>query len=438
MNADIPNDDLGPREPGIDQLISILTSGPAPDELAGERDALAMFRAARASTAGQPTAENATVAASTAATAAAPEATAPEATAPEATASQAAGPAGPGATGPRLVPLAERFRRRAWVSGVAALAAAAALVIAAYSAALPAPVQHVAYRALGFAGVPDSGSRSPGSSPSPPGGGSGTAPAPGSRHPSGSSASGPGGSSGAVAPSPGQGRTQSPHPGQSHSPQPGGKPTPRPSGSQSPPSSSPSPSPSTPTKPPPVPAQLTINAAQVKIAAGGSDDFTGLLTDASGVPVPSRQVDLEEHTPGTPGWLPAGQATTDTTGTATFTVPDLATNAAFRLIGPSRTASGPVHVVVIPAVSLTIGPGPGPHRDILTASSPLAGPADIVILQARSGGVWHEVRQQSLAGGEATFTIKLQHQQRPYRVLLPRTLTHGQSVSNPVVAPPAP
>jgi hypothetical protein len=176
----------------------------------------------------------------------------------------------------------------------------------------------------------------------------------------------------------------------------------------------------------------------VKIPAGSSDDFSGLLTDASGVPVPSREVDLQEHTPGTPGWQPAGQATTDTTGTATFTVPALATNAAFRLAGPNSTASGPVHVVVIPGVLLTIGPGPGPHRDVLTVTSPLAGPSDTVILQARSGGVWHTVRQQPLAGGTTTFTVKLQKKQRPYRVLLPHTATHGRSVSNPAVAPPAP
>jgi len=39
-------EDPGPREPGIDPLIKLLTSEGTPSELAGEAGALAMFRAA--------------------------------------------------------------------------------------------------------------------------------------------------------------------------------------------------------------------------------------------------------------------------------------------------------------------------------------------------------------------------------------------------------
>ena len=41
-------EDPGPREPGIDPLIKLLTSEGTPDELAGEAGALAMFRSASA------------------------------------------------------------------------------------------------------------------------------------------------------------------------------------------------------------------------------------------------------------------------------------------------------------------------------------------------------------------------------------------------------
>src|SRR5450432_3534445 len=105
MNTDFPDDDLGPLEPGIDQLISILTSGPAPDELAGEQNALAMFRSSR------------------------PAAATQRVTSPQDTKQQ------------KPAPRSWRYRRPAWVSGIAALGLAAALVVAAYTAALPAPVQ---------------------------------------------------------------------------------------------------------------------------------------------------------------------------------------------------------------------------------------------------------------------------------------------------------
>ena len=41
-------EDPGPREPGIDPLIKLLTSEGTPSERAGEAGALAMFRAASA------------------------------------------------------------------------------------------------------------------------------------------------------------------------------------------------------------------------------------------------------------------------------------------------------------------------------------------------------------------------------------------------------
>ena len=35
---------IGPVEPGLDVLLSLLTSGPTPDELVGEDNALEMYR----------------------------------------------------------------------------------------------------------------------------------------------------------------------------------------------------------------------------------------------------------------------------------------------------------------------------------------------------------------------------------------------------------
>jgi len=428
-------EDPGPREPGIDPLIKLLTSEGTPSELAGEAGALAMFRAAADAAANAATDRHA-VPAETAGPAGTPPpgVTAPPdmADGPPVSGPPVPGPTVPGGPPPATVRSLHAWRRPGRLIAVAALAAAAAVVTAAYTADLPAPVQHVAYRALGFAGVPDAPNRSSEH------GGAGNAPAP----------SGPGattrtGGSGSAGGQPGSGA--SPAPGQSAQPTPSG-PSPKPSspapgGGHGPggghsPSPTPTPTPTpTPSTPPPVPAALTISASAVKIIAGGSVSLTGLLTDADGAPVPNQTVTLLQHDAGVPGWVPAGQGTTDSTGTATVLVASLGTDAGFRFRGPNGTHSGHVRVVVIPAVSLVAGPGGRPQTERLTASAPYAVGSD-AILQVRAGGAWRTLRSRTIgATGQVAFGVKLQRHQRIYRVVVPRIVQHAMGISNPAVVP---
>jgi hypothetical protein len=413
-------EDPGPREPGIDPLIKLLTSEGTPAELAGEADALAMFRAASAAASAAATDGQAPPAVT-----ASPSGTPP---AGPTTPSAGPGPTVPGGPRPATVRSLHAWRRPGRLIAAVAVAAAAAVVTAAYTADLPRPVQHVAYRALGFAGVPDA----PKTSGQP--GGAGTAGAP----------SGPGstartGGSGSDGGQPG--RSASPAPGQTASPSPSGPASPAPGRGHSPggghgPGPTPSPAPTpTPSTPPPVPAALTISASAVKIIAGDSVSLTGLLTDADGNPVPGRTVTLLEHDAGVPGWQPAGQATTDDSGTATVPVPSLGTDAGFRFRGPDGTHSGHVRVVVIPAVSLTAGPGNRPGNERLTASAPYAS-GSVAILQVRAGGTWRTLRSRTIGTtGQVIFGVKLQRHQRIYRVVVPRTVQHARGISNPAVVP---
>jgi hypothetical protein len=414
-------EDPGPREPGIDPLIKLLTSEGTPAELAGEADALAMFRAASAAASAAASRAAADGQAPPAETAS-PSGTPPAGvTAPPA----GAGPTVPGGPRPATVRSLHAWRRPGRLIAAVALAAAAAVVTAAYTADLPRPVQHVAYRALGFAGVPDA--------PQTPGqpGGAGTAGAPsgpGATARTGGSGS-DGGQPGGASPAPGQ--TASPSPSGPASPGPGRGP----GGGHSPgPTPSPAPTP-TPSTPPPVPAALTISASAAKIIAGDSVSLTGLLTDADGNPVPGQTVTLLEHDAGVPGWQPAGQATTDGTGTATVPVPSLGTDAGFRFRGPNGTHSGRVRVVVIPAVSLTASPGNRPGNERLTASAPYATGSD-AILQVRAGGTWRTLRSRPIGTtGQVMFGVKLQRHQRIYRVIVPRTVQHARGISNPAIVP---
>jgi hypothetical protein len=143
MTSDLP-DETGALDPGVDRLFRTLTDPAQPAELAGEQDALAMFRA----------------------------------NSRPATPAPAGGPAAaPG--GPRQpwrsfrVPVRWSVRLAAAVA-VALCGGAAA---AAYAAVLPASVQHLAHSVLGFAGVPDTqpGSTTPGAGNS----GHNTGPSPG-------------------------------------------------------------------------------------------------------------------------------------------------------------------------------------------------------------------------------------------------------------------
>jgi len=173
----------------------------------------------------------------------------------------------------------------------------------------------------------------------------------------------------------------------------------------------------------------------VKIIAGDSVSLTGLLTDADGNPVPGQDVTLLEHDAGVPGWRPAGQAATDGTGIATVPVLSLGTDAGFRFRGPNGTHSGHVRVVVVPAVSLTAGPGGRVGSERLTASSPYA-VGSAAILQIRAGGIWKTLRSRPIGStGQVVFGVRLQRHQRVYRVVVPRTAQHGRGISNPALVP---
>lgn len=352
----IPGDLLGDilsTEPGLDALLGRLTADPEPDELAGENAALAMFRAN--------------------------------------------GPGAPGAADAaaryrarRAVtpPRAGRWHaRRARVIAATVTLAAAGFAVAAYTEALPTPLQQAAYHALGFAGVPSahrSGRAAASSRPSAHTARHGTPAAPaGSRHTATPAASQHGTPSQAA--SPGQ-------------------------------------------------AGLSLTAASGRIVAGQSVTFDGSLTNQSGG-VKAATLKLLERSAGQPGWHLAGTAATGSNGEAVLTVADLTRNAAFRLEGPGGILSRPVLVVVVPPITASVS-SPRRGSNVVTASSPLAAAGDTVVLQVQAGAHWRNVQKAKLDGArQARFTVPSRARQREYRVVLLPTIAHAMSVSNAVMIP---
>ena len=371
LSGDVPGEHLGDfvsSEPGLDALLGMLTADATPDELAGEGTALAMFRANSQATRpfeplafGQPAADPRLLAG-------------PGTPGPRTPRTGA-----PGGRGPR-----RQGRRVGLMAAAVTLAAAAGFAVAAYTEALPSPLQQAAYHVLGFAGVPAAHHRAPDA-------------------------------------------TASRTPGRTHGHGPSHKPGPSASASAQPSSSS------------PVsltgPARLAVTVASGRIVAGHSDTFTAQLTDKSGG-VTGASVNLLEREAGQKAWQQAGTATTGASGTAVITAPDVTVNAAFRVSGPEGTMSKPVLVIVAPPVSATLSSS-GAMTPAITASSPLADPGNTVVLQVQDGKHWMNVQMARLnAHEQAQFTVRSRLMQRRFRVVLLATASHGLSVSNAVMVPP--
>jgi hypothetical protein len=378
MTSELPGNlrpgDFGAGEPGLEQLLTTLASGPAPGELAGEQAALAMFRA------NVP----------------------PPAPAP-------------GGTRPMRQLRGQRLRSRRlggrWLRGVrlgviSAAALAGGFTAAAYAAVLPAPVQHAAYQAFHAIGVPDShpAKAAAGHRGAP----SGTSPTgrPGSSTPAGRAHPKPSASGRAIA---------------SAAPKP---------------SSTAKPKPSTSAGAPAGPVALSVQASSGQILAGGTVSLTGQVT-AGGRPEGGAVVRLMEHVAGQPGWQDAQRATASAQGSVTFTVPSLTSNARFRLAaGGAHSAT--VIVTVVPGLSVNLTEGPRGADDDLAFSTVYARRGDVVVLQTFRGGRWVSVRDRLLgASGETRFVLKASKWQGDQlRVVLLATRRHARAVSSTVTVPP--
>lgn len=123
-----PLDGPGPRDRGLTELFGHLTSEPSADELSGEYAALTMFRTATRSWGTSSVSDASTAGGAHAA------------------------PTRPAR--PRRVSRARLAGRLVAAATVAALAGGFAA--AGYAEVLPPPLQHLAHRILGFAGVPNS------------------------------------------------------------------------------------------------------------------------------------------------------------------------------------------------------------------------------------------------------------------------------------------
>jgi hypothetical protein len=273
------------------------------------------------------------------------------------------------------------------VAAAVALGLASGFAAAAYTAALPAPVQHAAYHVLGIIGVPDhsapAGTQSRGAPPT--------------------LSAGSGSPTPLSSPSRGAGRGK-----------PAGATTPI--------------------------GRLSLTAASTRITAGRADTFAAQAASRSGRAVPGVRLTLQQRPADQAAWRRAGVVTTGPRGGAELRVGDLTGNAWFRLAGPRGAVSRPLLVTVVPAVAVTLASGPTARTDLLTVSCRYADPGDAVVLQLRILGEWRSLRLGLLDGQQqVVFTVRVPGTVASiYRAELPATAAHGRAVSSRVTVLPQP
>ena len=256
-----------PRKPDLDHLIRALTADGRPDELADRDAALASFRAASQHGA-------------------------------------AHGVAGP----PRGKPF-RGLPARLTVIG-AALAVAAGVIAAAYTHALPEPVQEVAHSMFAPLGVPD-GQLTPGTVPSSGSTGITIATAGGKPH-----RTAPGGAA----------RTPSPRPADEY--------------------------------------LITVAVSRTRVAAGGSVTLAGRVTDHGRARAGVR-VRLFERLAGSTQFELVGTGVTGPLGGFKLPSPPLTATTIFRVLGPDGVHSAAVRVAVA-VPKITAGPAAAPAQQAAT------------------------------------------------------------------------
>ncbi|HEX3824774.1 MAG TPA: hypothetical protein VHV79_09950 [Mycobacteriales bacterium] len=201
------------------------------------------------------------------------------------------------------------------------------------------------------------------------------------------------------------------------------------------PTTTPTPTPTPTVTAAPLPASITITLGSSRVTSGGTVSVLGHLATSTGAPVASTRVWLLERITGEDAVTQVAMGLTGADGSITLTSPVLSHNARFRLAAAHRLRSASLGVVVVPTVSAGVTAQGTSYSVRVSTSGGNAG--DTVALEQRSNGRWQQVSTAALDGsGGATFSVPIppKHDVH-YRVILSRTQAHASAQAS-FVAPP--
>lgn len=326
-----------------------------------------------------------------------------------------------------------RFAARIGTGGaivIAAIALSGGVAAAAYSNALPAPVQDFAHDVAGPLGIP---AHLPSHHANVATGGVG-GPTPRTSLPTAGESSGvptlapmTSPSSSASAPPTAHhqvGRSTKPSPSASADSSPSPVTTP-----SSTPTATPTSTPTDSTTPGPTPtvgaaAALSISVSQTRVPANAGVDVIGALTDASGQPVADHHIAIFARVSGgSAELLSSGQTAAD--GSVQFQTQGLTATAQLVLRAGGGVHSAAVRIVVVPTMSAAVTQGSA--QDDVSISTQGAQPGDALTVYEKEKAGWVAIASPTLDGsGLASFSVTPAPKRVVrYRVVLPATHEHA-------------
>jgi hypothetical protein len=151
-----------------------------------------------------------------------------------------------------------------------------------------------------------------------------------------------------------------------------------------------------------VPAALTLRLASHRVNAGSTVTVTGLLTAADGHPVPDHLVRLLARTATRP-WTVVASARSGADGSVALSITAITEDTAVRLRAGSRVASTIARVVVVPVLTTTVVPSATTTAVTLTCLGGQAGD-QVEVLRRLSTGLVRVATLRLGADGTVTFT----------------------------------
>lgn len=181
---------------------------------------------------------------------------------------------------------------------------------------------------------------------------------------------------------------------------------------------------------------LTSSVSSQLVPVHGNVDISGTLVDADGQPVADRQVSIRLHHVGAAGWVKLDVRRTDANGSMQYEVDDLTQNTVLMLGAGHGVHSAPVRIVVKPALTASVTPAADGTSYVVTVTADGGQPGDVVDLVRHTPSGWVQVGQSQLdSSSSASFSVPAPKRAHGYVLRLPATKLHGASASRIVLQP---